>query len=305
MNATLLRVWRLFLFLALTFPSMGVQSLFLALGLRRAAILFPVLYHRLCTRILGFQVTVLGQISEQPGTLFVINHGSYLDIIILGGLLRGSFVAKSEVASWPFFGRLAKLHRTVFIDRNNVRSTAAQRDAMSERLAQGENLMLFPEGTSNDGNRLLPFKSALLSAAAGVDGVLVPVQPVSVAYVALDGVPMGRLYRALIAWYGDMELVPHLWEFMGLGIVKVVVEFHPVITLEEAGSRKALTEHCRGVIAEGLSLALSGRRLPLEVPVKVERKKKKKKLKLKFWRGKTGKPEGKPEAGLQDEAAQS
>jgi len=278
MSAFMLRIWRLSLFLGLTLPLMAVQWALLALG-SRAARALPRFYHRLCRSILGFRVVVLGQPSDRPGTLFVVNHASYFDIILLGGLIEGSFVAKSEVATWPLFGWLAKLQRTVFVDRQ-IRTTAVQRNAIVERLAQGENLILFPEGTSNDGNRLLPFKSALFSAAAAED-MLIPVQPVSIAYVALDGMPMGRLFRPLVAWYGDMELTPHLWEFMGLGLVKAVIEFHPIVTLPEMGSRKALSEHCRNVIAEGLSLALSGR-LPLpeiEEPPPERRKKRRRKKK--------------------------
>lgn len=297
MNAFLLRVGRLSLFLALTLPLIAVQALLVRFGLK-AANRLPLYYHRLCCRILGFRVIVLGQPSVQAGTLFVVNHGSYLDITLIGGVIEGGFVAKSEVADWPFFGLLAKLQRTVFVDRR-IHSAHAQRDAMSERLAQGENLILFPEGTSSDGNRLLPFKSALFSAAA-LDNGLVPVQPVSVAYVALDGIPMGRLFRAMVAWYGDMELLPHLWEFLGLGIVTVVIEFHSVATLAEMGSRKILSEHCHRVIAQGLSLALSGRRLPsMEERKDEKRKKKKRKRKVKAPVA----PEETPEAGAPVPAA--
>ena len=96
--------------------------------------------------------------------LFAANHVSYLDITVLGSLLDASFIAKTEVAGWPLFGWLARLQRSVFIDRR-ARSTAHQRDSIAARLAAGEALILFPEGTSGDGNRLLPFKSALFSVA--------------------------------------------------------------------------------------------------------------------------------------------
>ena len=96
--------------------------------------------------------------------LFAANHISYLDITVLGSLLDASFIAKTEVAGWPLFGWLARLQRSVFIDRR-ARSTAHQRDSIAARLAAGEALILFPEGTSGDGNRLLPFKSALFSVA--------------------------------------------------------------------------------------------------------------------------------------------
>ena len=145
-------------------------------------------------------------------TLFVCNHSSYLDITVLGSMILGSFVAKTEVASWPFFGMLAKLQRTIFVDRRR-HSTHTQRDDLLARLTEGDNVILFPEGTSNDGNRVLPFRSALFSVAeprrhGGGEGQIkdLIVQPVSIAYVRLNGLPVGHGLRPLFAWYGDMEL---------------------------------------------------------------------------------------------------
>jgi lyso-ornithine lipid O-acyltransferase len=151
---------------------------------------------------------------------------------------------------------LAKLQRTVFIERQ-VRRAAAQRGELTRRLAAGDDLILFPEGTSSDGNRVLPFKSALFSAAEGGNPVVV--QPVSVAYVRLNGMPMGRLYRPFFAWYGDMEMASHLWELLGLGVAGVSVEFHAPVMASAFPSRKALAAYCQGVIADGLAAALSGR----------------------------------------------
>jgi 1-acyl-sn-glycerol-3-phosphate acyltransferase len=258
MSATLLRLGRLSLYLGLTLPLMPVQAAALLLK-RPLARRLPRIYHRWSARILGFQIKTGGERSAERPTLFVANHTSYLDIEILGALIEGSFVAKHEVARWPFFGWLAKLQRTVFVDRR-VRSTAMQRDAIRERLDAGDNLILFPEGTANDGNRVLPFKSALFSVAdyRGACGALA-VQPVSLAYTRLDGIPLGRFYRPFFAWYGDMELAPHLWAMLGLGTVEVAVTFHRAVTLAQFGSRKALAEHCHRVIAQGVARALAGR----------------------------------------------
>lgn len=258
MRAFFLRITRLLLYLGLTFPLMPVQALFLATGSSLATAL-PRAYHRLCWRILGFRVDAKGRQSDRNPTLFVCNHASYLDITILGGLIRGSFIAKSEVSRWPLFGALARLQRTVFVERRAQRS-AEQRDAVSRRLAAGEDLILFPEGTSGDGNRVLPFKSALFGAAEIViESAPVAVQPVSIAYVRLNGIPMGRFFRPFFAWYGDMDMATHLWTLLGLGTVTVSVEFHPVVTRAGFASRKALAEHCHCVVAEGVAAALSGR----------------------------------------------
>jgi 1-acyl-sn-glycerol-3-phosphate acyltransferase len=192
-------------------------------------------------------------------TLFVCNHTSYIDIEALGAVVPGCFVAKSEVAGWPGFGLLAKLQRTIFVERRAQR-TAGQRDVMAERLAAGDNLMLFAEGTSNDGNRVLPFKSALFSVAEQpINGSPVTVQPVSIAYTRLDGMPLMRHMRPLFAWYGDMELAGHLWTLLGTGDITVVIEFHSPVTMDQFGSRKALATHCHQVIAAGVSAAIHGR----------------------------------------------
>jgi 1-acyl-sn-glycerol-3-phosphate acyltransferase len=258
MSATLRRLARLVLYLALTLPLMPVQALLVAMKSPLAHRL-PRVYHHWSSRILGFRVTVAGTPSAARPTLFVSNHISYVDIEVLGGRVEGCFIAKREVARWPLLGWLAKLQRTVFIDRRQ-RSTADQRDAIRERLDRGDNLILFPEGTSGDGARVLPFKSALFSAADyhGPHGPL-PVQPISLAYVRLDGIPLGRFYRPFFAWYGDMELASHLWAMLGMGVVGVEVTFHPPVTLTALGSRKALAEHCWRVIGTGLSGAIAGR----------------------------------------------
>jgi 1-acyl-sn-glycerol-3-phosphate acyltransferase len=258
MRAFLLRSSRISAYLGVTLSLIGVQALLLAVK-SPLATEFPRLYHRLCCRILGFRIATKGAPSERRPTLFVVNHVSYTDITILGALIKGSFVAKAEVARWPLFGILAKLQRTVFIERRAHR-TAAQRGAIASRLARGDGLILFPEGTSGDGNRVLPFKSALFSAAESESGgAPVAVQPISLAYVRLNGVPMGRLYRPFFAWYGDMEMAPHLWTLLGLGIVTVSVEFHEPVNASAFPSRKALAAHCRTVVADGVARALSGR----------------------------------------------
>jgi 1-acyl-sn-glycerol-3-phosphate acyltransferase len=186
---------------------------------------------------------------------------SYLDIPVLGSIVPVSFVAKSEVAQWPGYGWLAKLQRTVFVDRRR-NTTLQQRDSLHRRLMAGDALVLFPEGTSNDGNRILPFRSALLSVAeAATDRPLI-IQPVSIAYTSVNGVALGWGLRPLVAWYGGMELGGHLWRFSRLGRVEVVVQFHDEARLGEFASRKELTRHCQEAVAAGVDRALGGRLPP-------------------------------------------
>src|SRR4029077_2795117 len=232
-----LRMWRLAIYLAFTLILMPVQAL--GLMLRRPwTASFLRFYHRQGCRILGLRVRRIGRATQARPALFAANHISYLDITVFGSLIAGSFIAKTEVGRWPLFGWLARLQRSVFIDRR-VRSTAHQRDTIAGRLAAREALILFPEGTSGDGNRVLPFKSALFSVADHRATGPVTVQPVSIAYTRLDGMPIGRGLRPLFAWYGTMTMAPHLWTMLGLGAVEIVVEFHPPTTLAACGSRKA------------------------------------------------------------------
>lgn len=263
MGSPLRSALRLAIYLPLTLAGMPVQLVAVALGLRFAE-RFPIFYHRLCCRIFGISIDVRGRISAERPTLFVGNHTSYLDIMVFGALMPVSFIAKTEVGSWPLFGWLARLQRTVFVDRQR-RTARAQRDDIGRRLAAGDNLMLFPEGTSNDGNRVLPFRSALFGAAelranAAGPGKPVTVQPVSIAYSRLDGVPIGYTLRPLFAWYGDMEMGGHLWQVAGLGRITVVVEFHPPTSVAEFASRKALAEHCRRQVVAGVAAVIAGYR---------------------------------------------
>lgn len=250
------------LFLLVTFLLIPVQSLGLSLhaGWRRT---LPHLYHRFVCWLLGVRITVLGT-PLAGGVLLTANHSGWLDILILSAVAPVSFVSKHEVNRWPFFGTLARLQRTVFIRRERSKALEDSTN-IRRRLSDGDALVIFPEGTSGDGNRVLPFKSALLSAAELAMGETpdgaprhAPVQPVSVTYVGLHGLPMGRENRPLFAWYGEMDLLAHLWDALEAGPVDVVVELHKPLTIDEAGGRKELAVAAETAVRNGLVRALSG-----------------------------------------------
>jgi 1-acyl-sn-glycerol-3-phosphate acyltransferase len=242
----------------LTLSLLPVQMV--AVGMRlKLADQLPRVYHALCLKILNIEVRVSGvPFAEGPG-IIVANHASYLDVPVLGALTQGSFIAKKEVASWPVIGLLAKLQRSTFVERRPARAKM-QNDQLGQRLASGHKMIMFPEGTSNDGNRVLPFKSTLFGVAERIlpDGSQVRIQPVSIAATRLDGAPIGRDLRAFYSWYGDMDLAPHLWQFLALGRVTVEVVVHPPMTLAQAGSRKDLARKCEAVVARGHQAALTG-----------------------------------------------
>ncbi|MCZ6453636.1 MAG: lysophospholipid acyltransferase family protein [Alphaproteobacteria bacterium] len=254
-------LFRAFLYISLTLVLIPVQAVALLLRLPLSRRL-PMWYHRLCCRLLGIRLEVFGRRSRARPTLFVANHASYLDIAIYGALIPGSFVAKSEVAKWPLFGLLAKLQNSVFVDRR-VRTSHLQASDIGRRLEARDSIILFPEGTSGDGNKVLPFKSALFAVAEmrPQDQPLV-VQPVSLTYSRLDGIPIGRHLRPFFAWYGDMELISHARRFIGLGRLTVTVSFHDPVTIEEFQSRKDLAAHCYATVARGHADALAGRLQP-------------------------------------------
>lgn len=248
-----LRPWVVLgLFAAVTLPLMPVQQLFVWFWPGMARV-FPMYYHRLVCRILGIRLEVKGDPPQRGPLLIVCNHVSWLDIMVLSAVAPLSFVAKRDVAGWPFFGTLARLQRTVFVDRERRHATGNSRDEMKERLRAGDILVLFPEGTSSDGQRVLPFKSSFFGAA-DTEGVLV--QPVSLAYRGHRNLPMNRRLMPAYAWYGDMELAPHLLEALATGPIEVTVICHAPLSLSGEMNRKALARHAEAEVRRGLALAL-------------------------------------------------
>lgn len=250
-----LRPWVLLaLFAGLTLPLMPLQQIFLWTwpGMARR---FPMHYHRMACRLLGIRVEVTGKPPVEGPLLIVSNHVSWLDILVLSSVAPVSFVAKKEVNGWPFFGTLARLQRTVFVDRERRHATGNSRDEMGERLKAGDILVLFPEGTSSDGRNILPFKSSFFGAAE-IAGVLV--QPVTLAYRGHRNLPMTRRILPSYAWYGSMELAPHLLGALAQGPIEVAVVCHTPLSLSGERTRKALARHAEGEVRRGLSRALHG-----------------------------------------------
>ncbi|HSI41589.1 MAG TPA: lysophospholipid acyltransferase family protein [Xanthobacteraceae bacterium] len=213
----------------LTLLSLPVQALAVALR-RPARHRIPMLYHRALLVLIGVRVRRVGALSAARPLLLVCNHVSWLDIVVLGAQAPLAFVAKSEVGGWPGIGLLARLAGTVFVDRSRRTATGAANRAIAERLRAGMPVVLFAEGTSGDGTRVLPFRSALLGAAQQAlveGGEPAAVQPLALAYVRQQGLPLGRSGRARIAWYGDMDLVPHLLALIGRGAIDAELHAGP------------------------------------------------------------------------------
>jgi 1-acyl-sn-glycerol-3-phosphate acyltransferase len=253
----LLWMSRVIPYLLLTFAMMPIQKLAVALNWRLSR-WWPKVYHGLSCRILGIDIVMRGTPSDVHPTLFVANHSSYFDIQVLGSLITCSFIAKSDMIGWPLVGQLAKLQRSVFVDRKPT-NVGEHKDEIAGRLAAGDSLVLFAEGTTSDGNRLLPFKSSLFAVAQQAPPDLdLTIQPVSIIATQLDGMPLGRAMRPIYAWYGDMPLMPHAWTAMKSGRITVEVEFHRPFKADDM-SRKQLCARCEAAVEAGVVRAITGR----------------------------------------------
>jgi 1-acyl-sn-glycerol-3-phosphate acyltransferase len=215
---------------------------------RRSVRGMPMLWHRAVARSLGVRTRLLGE-PDSGGVLYVANHLSWLDIPVLGSHLAGSFVAKSEVEGMGFLGFLADFQETIYVERERPSRTAQQASAIRARLLAGDNIILFPEGTSNDGVRILPFKSSLFAVVEGDADIRI--QPVTLAYTHLNGLPLTRNRLIEMAWIGDLGLGEHAFDMMRLGRLEATILCHPPVRRADFPDRKTLSRHCRQVIAAG------------------------------------------------------
>jgi lyso-ornithine lipid O-acyltransferase len=248
---------------AVTFVLIPFQWVAVALRLpaRRR---IPVLYHRTVCALVGVHVTVVGARGSERPLLIVSNHVSWLDISVISAVTPVVFVAKREVAGWPLFGLLAKLQRSVFVDRTQRHKTPDVNAEIAQRLAEGDPVLLFGEGTSSDGNRVLPFRTALIGAARDALAAAghvrrVWIQPLSIAYTSIHGFPLGRQHRPVVAWYGDFALGTHLIGVLRRGAIDVVVTWGEPIAFDEASDRKAVARALEAAVRHHTAIALRGR----------------------------------------------
>ncbi|MGH6726713.1 MAG: lysophospholipid acyltransferase family protein [Pseudolabrys sp.] len=222
-------------------------------------------YYRVLCRLLRIRVRVVGEPEHDRSVLFVSNHVSWADILVIGSIAPVAYVAKREVASWLLVGVTARLQRTVFVDRERRQQASQAVGEIVKRLVGGTSVVLFAEGTSSDGNRVLPFRSALLGAIkeiAAHSERKILIQPMSIGYTGQQGIPMGRQNRPLVAWYGDLDFVPHLKNFLARGAVDAVVSYGEPFAADAAADRKAMTKSLEGTVRALNAAALRGRPLP-------------------------------------------
>jgi len=222
-------------------------------------------YYRVLCALLRIHVRVVGNPVRDRAVLFVSNHVSWVDIVVIGSITPVAFVAKREVASWPLVGVTAIMQRTVFVDRGRRHQTGDAVSEIVQRVASGTSVVLFAEGTSSDGNRVLPFRSALLGAIEDQsDGGSILMQPMAITYVGQHGLPMGRQHRPLVAWYGDLDFMPHIKAFIERGAVDALVTYGDPVPADRDMDRKAMSKRLEGIVRELVVTALRGRPILVE-----------------------------------------
>ena len=200
-------------------------------------------------RILGIGFRSSGEPMTQMGAV-VSNHASWLDIFSLNARKRVYFVSKAEVAGWPGIGWLARAVGTVFIRRDR-RDAAEQKTVFEDRLRAGHKLLFFPEGTSSDGRRILPFKSTLFAAFFTNElRESCYIQPATVTYVA----PPDETER-FYGWWGDMEFAPHLLQTLAARRQgRIELRYHVPLKVSDFPDRKSLAAACEEAVRSGLNL---------------------------------------------------
>lgn len=223
----------------------------------------PKYWHRWVLRLLGVKVKLHGKFAQQKPLLIIANHVSWADILILGSLTELSFISKAEVGEWPLIKHLATWQRTVFVNRTKRSETAKQASEIAARLAAGDRMVLFAEGTTGCGNLLKPFNSSLFGAAQmairQTDLETVTIQPLALAYTRLHAMPLGRNFRPLASWPGDVGLAPHLKRFLSLSSFDIDVVLGEPIQFDAGDNRKHITKQAETEVRNCYGTALGGR----------------------------------------------
>ena len=223
------------------------------------------LWHRGVCALIAVRVQIKGMPMHASRMVYVSNHVSHFDIPVLGSVLKGSFVAKDDMARWPIAGFMARLQQTVFISRD-PRAGRAVTDSIAAQLRSGRSLILFPEGTTSDGSAVLPFKSTIFgilfaggASAVSPDGLdhessARAVQPVIIRVLAVDGQPVRTQQdRDGYAFYGDMQAGAHAWAFLRSKGAVIEVRFADAINADAGLDRKALALRAYSDVVAGLA----------------------------------------------------
>lgn len=173
-------------------------------------------------RILGIHIVPSGSYRRDDVFFVVSNHCSYIDILVIGSMVQSVFVSKSDVASWLFLGRMVRLAGTIFVDRESKIASVKVLETINERLRNGVSVVVFPEGTTNNGLAMRDFKSTFFKAP--IDSG-VPILPVSIIYSHIEGMPVTPGTIDTVAWHSDMEFLSHFWNLLSIRRIDAHVHF--------------------------------------------------------------------------------
>lgn len=254
----ILAIFRLIVVFTYTVITVGVLFILNALKYYEISDFILKRWCMLTTFILGFQVKVDGSLPTGKGVFIVSNHCSYIDIFVIGGLITSHFTPKSTVKKWPFIGQMIAASRPIYIERGNKRSMIEKSRHIANFIKQGNTVVVYPEGTTNKGNEVYPFKSGAFAFLEQAEiEYPIPVLPVTLFYRSSNGIPLTADTPSPVAWYGDATLVPHLWSLFKTRSSQVEVITHPIVTLADFSSRKALSDHCFQTIQTELTNRLA------------------------------------------------
>lgn len=207
--------------------------------------------HKICragTRFMNMRIKSEGHesLKGQKGRLIISNHMSYLDILAYSAVRPAVYVSSVEMEQTPVLGFLAKIGGTYFVERRNTRNIKAELDGLSGLIKDGFDVVLFPEGTSTDGSKILPFRSSFIAGATetGVD-----VQPACIRYVTIDGEAFSDKNRDLVCWYGDMSFAPHFLKFLGVYRTEITTTYLPALS-SVVFDRKYITKKAHELISD-------------------------------------------------------
>ena len=206
---------------------------------------------------MGIRVRVIGHVNRlrERGNLIISRHVSYVDGLILGGLLPAIFVSKREIKTWPLIGQVIAISGTIFVDRIRKGKTADYVESISRLMANKINIFLFPEGTSTNGKKIMPFQTAFFRAPIAAKA---PIIPVNISYESINGRPVDDKNKDQLYWYGDMDFFSHFWNLLGFKRIDIKLTVHDKIDSfyfhNDSVGRKQLSRRCYRVICDAAGI---------------------------------------------------
>ncbi len=251
---TLTASLKMLVFALMTLCLIPFQAIIIIFHKGSGAYIIPYIWQNLTCCIFRIKHEIIGEPIKDKQTIHVSNHISYLDIPLIGSTLKASFVAKSDVASWPVFGYLSKLQQTAFISRSST-DVRKGTNLLNTMLNEGKSLIIFPEGTSTEGTEVIPFKSSLFSVITNSEVEELTIQPMTLSMKTVNGrFPSNQNERDIYAWHRNMDtsLASHLWRFAkGKGAI-ITLSFHSPINTKKFSDRKTLAKECHSTVSNGL-----------------------------------------------------